>query len=166
MRAAIGYYGLMNPPDEHALRDAVSIVSATRLEIVGRCLAIIQPHVGGALGLSLVPSGIARASDAALAQALAADNDIDEGPVTDIVDGALAVWSPDLAAADQWQRWAPRAAALGWRTWLSVQVLGRGEDLIGVLTQAYSEPDAEIAEELADWAAQLGAILSEQPKQP
>jgi len=64
-----------------------------------------------------------------------------EGPSLMVADGVDTVLVPDTASDDRWPDWAPKAAALGLRSVLSVRLHTNGAPL-GVLQLFNSEPYA------------------------
>ncbi|MEV0288373.1 MULTISPECIES: GAF and ANTAR domain-containing protein [unclassified Kribbella] len=99
------------------------------------------------------------ASDPLLALADAWQVADDEGPAVDVAAGAASAGCSDLATTPLWPGWASGAAALGWRGWLSVPLIGRRKSVLGVLTYAHPKPDT-IGSELAGAVAVLSSYLS------
>ncbi|GAA1521053.1 GAF and ANTAR domain-containing protein [Kribbella lupini] len=101
------------------------------------------------------------ASESGLLDVMSSQTDLCEGPALDVSEGASAVYCPDLAATELWPRWAAVAASHGWRSWFSVQLLDRGQNLFGVLSFAHPLADA-VTPELADrmWTLSLHAAIA------
>lgn len=101
------------------------------------------------------------ASESGLLVVDSLQRDFREGPALDVSEGASAVYCPDLAATELWPRWAAVAVSHGWRSWFSVQLLDRGQDLFGVLSFAHPVADA-VVPELAHrlWTLSLHAAIA------
>ncbi len=67
--------------------------------------------------------------------------DSGEGPSLDVIAGQDTVLVPDTASEDRWPTWAPKAAALGLRSVLTVRLHTNGSTL-GVLQLFNTEPYA------------------------
>jgi GAF domain-containing protein len=67
--------------------------------------------------------------------------ELGEGPSVDVLAEHTAVLVPDTATDPRWPTWAPKAAALGLRSVLSVR-LAAGGSTLGVLQLFHSEPYA------------------------
>ena len=77
---------------------------------------------------------------------------LDEGPCLEVVDNADFFRSGDVGRDERWPAWGPRAAELGLRSLLSVQLLAQGKP-IGALNM-YSREAGRFAErDVVDLAA-------------
>jgi GAF domain-containing protein len=65
-----------------------------------------------------------------------------QGPSLDVLHGATMVQSPDLFMDPKWRPWAEPAVQLGWRSWLSLRMMSRNRNTLGVLNFALAKPDA------------------------
>ena len=105
---------------------------------------------------------LAGATDQSLAEATSGQLDLGEGPSFDAVHSSGAVTCADLSTAEQWPRWRASASALGWRSWLSLPLISRGDRRLGVLNVASrrtGEVDAALARRAWILAAHLAVAL-------
>ncbi|MEV6283888.1 GAF and ANTAR domain-containing protein [Kribbella sp. NPDC051770] len=85
-----------------------------------------------------------------------------EGPAYDALSGTQPVSCQDLAGSERWTTWAPPAQQLGWRSWVSIRLAGRGGSNLGVLSVADPRPailDAELLGVLQPLAVHLSVAL-------
>ncbi|ADB34807.1 ANTAR domain protein with unknown sensor [Kribbella flavida DSM 17836] len=145
----------------HSLVDlALTLHEQTNVERTATAtIAALPSLMAGAVG-SIVLSHRHRpvplsAGCAALERADRRQVELNEGPAVSILRGDSAVLAPDLARDSPWPRWGRDAAAEGWRSWLSLQLLSRNGNTLGVLSVASPRPEAFDRD--ATWLAGLVA---------
>jgi len=106
-------------------------------------------------------------SDPIVAEADSQQYELGEGPCLDAIWVDDTYLIEDMVHEDRWPRWAPKAAALGLGSSLSVR-LATPRDLLGGLnlysrgTAAFDEDDVHVAHTLA---AQAAVVLAAQAKE-
>jgi GAF domain-containing protein len=121
--------------EEPGLEQTVEAVLQFALQAVSCTHAgVVLAHKGGRLETVAV-------TDPLVEQCDQLQLDCSEGPSLDVVAGQDSVLVPDTSSDDRWTIWAPKVAALGLRSVLSVR-LHTGGVTLGVLQLFNSEPYA------------------------
>jgi len=121
--------------EESGLEQTVEAVLQFALQAVSCTHAgVVLAHKGGRLETVAVTDPLVKQSDQLQV-------DCGEGPSADVVAGQDTILVPDTTSDDRWAIWAPKVAALGLRSVLSVRLHASGITL-GVLQLFNSEPYA------------------------
>jgi hypothetical protein len=124
-------------------------------EVTGRGAPAVRDFLfeGGQVSIQLIHGRRLRpqdATDSRLATADIQQGSTRQGPAIDVADGAVLVFCSDLVTTDRWPNWAAGAFALGWRSWISVELMSRKQQLLGVLTYAHPRPDVIGPDQIRD----------------
>ncbi|MDQ6658625.1 MAG: GAF and ANTAR domain-containing protein [Actinomycetota bacterium] len=121
-----------------ALADIFSLVSDHGY---GSSVGVSRPGPNGAVTTMAANNELARVADRLQHQ-------YREGPTVDTASATAPIECADLATGRRWPRWAPRVAALGVRSLVSVP-LRSGAECLGVLTMYRAQPHPYAEHELA-----------------
>jgi GAF domain-containing protein len=121
--------------EEPGVEETVEAVLEFALQAVTCTYAgVVLHHRGGRLETAAVTDPLVEQCDQLQLECA-------EGPSLFVAGGAEMVLVPDTASDDRWPDWAPKAAALGLRSVLSVRLHANGSP-VGVLQLLNSEPYA------------------------
>jgi GAF domain-containing protein len=126
---------------------AAALHAASDLQEVARVavswIALSFPGVSASIMLSQHRTPVAvAASTPALRRADELQIQLRRGPSLDVLQGAEVVQSADLFMDVRWHGWVEPVVQSGLRGWLSVRMMSRNRNTLGVLNFALPEPDA------------------------